>query len=454
MSIIPQNWPRLLRSTPLRLAFLLIILFTIINLLTVSGAYITLKNRTEGDIRENITAELSGFDVAATAGALRTLVDAKARATDPAARVYLFVGDDGRTAGNARAMRENNRVILKELNEELPLSEAGYLQETRRLSSGVLVVAESLEPVVALRRTFVTILALTFLPSALTSVALGLWIARRSARRVARIEATLGQIASGDLTARYSEQSNRRDDLSRIGEGVNRMAEKQEAAVTALRQVSADIAHDLRTPLQRIAVLLSDLSGQLEDGTEQAKIADRATDEANRAVSVFQSLLQIAQIEGGAPTADFQNIDLVTIAREMIDLYEPSADDAGIALGHALPDGPVFVHGDRTMVSQALANILENALRHGKSGKVIHVSVDESEAGARLVVSDNGPGIPAEERDKVLQRLYRLEQSRTTPGNGLGLSLVAAIAQLHDADLALADNNPGLRVSLTFPKVA
>ncbi|MEC7670712.1 MAG: HAMP domain-containing sensor histidine kinase, partial [Pseudomonadota bacterium] len=230
--------------------------------------------------------------------------------------------------------------------------------------------------------------------------------------------------------------------------------EKQEAAVTALRQVSADIAHDLRTPLQRIAVLLSDLSGQLEDGTEQAKIADRATDEANRAVSVFQSLLQIAQIEGGAPTADFQNIDLVTIAREMIDLYEPSADDAGIALGHALPDGPVFVHGDRTMVSQALANILENALRHGKSGKVIHVSVDESEAGARLVVSDNGPGIPAEERDKVLQRLYRLEQSRTTPGNGLGLSLVAAIAQLHDADLTLADNNPGLRVSLTFPKVA
>ncbi|MEC7670173.1 MAG: sensor histidine kinase, partial [Pseudomonadota bacterium] len=217
MSITPQNWPRLLRSTPLRLAFLLIILFTIINLLTVSGAYITLKNRTENDIRENITAELSGFDVAATAGALRTLVDAKARATDPAARVYLFVGDDGRTAGNALAMRENNRVILKELNEELPLSEAGYLQETRRLSSGVLVVAESLEPVVALRRTFVTILALTFLPSALTSVALGLWIARRSARRVARIEATLSQIATGDLTARYSEQTNRRDDLSRIG---------------------------------------------------------------------------------------------------------------------------------------------------------------------------------------------------------------------------------------------
>ncbi len=453
MSPIPQNWPRLLRSTPLRLAFLLILLFTIINLLMVSGAYLTLKTRTEQNISENIASELSGFDVSATAGALRTLVRAKARVFDPADRVYLFVGDDGRTAGNARAVISNGQVILREQSADHPLSEAGYLQETRRLSSGVLVVAESLEPVIALRRTFTTVLALTFLPSALASILLGLWIARRSARRVARIEATLDQIASGDLGARYREQTDRRDDLTLIGEGVNHMAEKQEAAVVALRQVSADIAHDLRTPLQRIAVLLADLGDQLEDGTEPARIADRAADEANRAVSVFQSLLQIAQIEGGAPTAEFDKIDLVAIAREMVDLYEPAADEAAMTLNHTLPDGPVWVMGDRTMISQAIANIMENALRHAKSGKSIKVSVKATDTGGCLTVADSGPGIPESEKDKVLQRLYRLEASRTTPGNGLGLSLVSAIAQLHQAELTLSDNCPGLRVSLQFPAV-
>ncbi len=448
---------RLLRSTPVRLALVLVALFTLVNGATLGAAYLQLASSTRAQLRANVSSELAGFDVTATPAALATLVRARARAADPRNRVYLFLGDDGRRAGNADAVLRDGQPRLVPLGPDRKLSDAGYVQEVRRLSSGILVVAESLAPLDALRRTFLALLALSLVPTALVSLGIGTLIARRSARRVARIERTLARLAAGDLAARtggpgrLAPTYRSGDDLARIGEGVDRMAERQEAATEALRQVSADIAHDLRTPLQRISVLLADLRDRLDPGTEAAELAGRAGDEAERATAVFHALLQIAQIEGGSPAQHFEPVDLVAIARELVELYEPAAEEAGVTLKTALPGHPVLVTGERNLIAQALANLLENALRHAGDGAVAEVSVDED---GRLAVADGGPGIPEEERGRVTRRLYRLERSRTTPGNGLGLALVSAIAQLHGAALEFADNDPGLRVTLDFPRTA
>lgn len=297
-----MNTPRaslsnIIRSTPVRIALWLVLVFAAVNLVTLGGAYVTLKAQAEAEIRADLTAEIAGLDITATPNALRRLVEVRARATDPRDRVYLFLGDDGRRAGNADARLSDGNVILS-ASDGQALSHTGYVQEVRRLSSGILVIAQSLERVEDLRRTFLWLLALSLLPTVVLSLGLGTLIARRSARRVARIETTLSRIAGGDLTARYDPGASGEDDLTRIGRGVNRMAARQEEATEALRQVSADIAHDLRTPLQRIAVLLDELQAKTDEDDPRAPLADRARAEADRAVRVFQSLLQIAQIEG------------------------------------------------------------------------------------------------------------------------------------------------------------
>ncbi|SLN69118.1 Signal transduction histidine-protein kinase BaeS [Roseivivax jejudonensis] len=439
---------RVLSSTPVRLALFLVALFTLVNGATLGGAYLQLAATTKAQIRQSVSAEMAGLDVTATPAALATLVGARARAAEPRNRVYVFLGDDGRRAGNADAVMRGGQPRLVALGPNRPLSDAGYVREVRRLSSGVLIVAESLAPLDALRRTFLALLVLSLVPTTLLSLGIGTLVARRSARRVTRIERTLAEIAGGDLTARYDPSDRAGDDLARIGQGVNRMAARQEAATDALRQVSADIAHDLRTPLQRISVLLEDLRADLPEETRAADLARRAESEAARATAVFRALLQIAQIEGGSPAQGFGPVDLSALAAEMVELYDPAAEEAGIALSVALPERPVTVTGDRDLIAQALANLLENALRH--AGRDAHVTVTVG-ADRTLSVADTGPGIPEAERENVLRRLYRLERSRTTPGNGLGLSLVTAIAQLHGAPPELSDAGPGLRVTLRFP---
>jgi signal transduction histidine kinase len=287
-------------------------------------------------------------------------------------------------------------------------------------------------------------------PTILVSLGLGILIARRSARRVAEIEATLDDIAGGNLAARYDTSDRFGDDLSRIGQGINRMAAKQEAATETLRQVTTDIAHDLRTPLQRVSVLLADLCGRLPDESPVRELAQSASAETERATDVFRALLHIAQIAGGEPASRFGPVDLVATASQMAELYAPAAEERGDHLVLDLPDGPVRIYGEAGLLGQALANLIENALRHAPGGGEITISVSTDGRTAKLSVADRGPGIPEAERGKVLRRLYRLERSRTTPGNGLGLALVSAIASLHEAELSLSDNQPGLRVTLCF----
>lgn len=441
-------------STPVRLALGLVLVFALASLATLGLAYLYIRSSLEDALNSNIAQNIAGFQAAPNAAALAALVQAEAAATNVGERIFSFTAADGRAFGNAGAVPVPGGIELLPIEGGKPLNENGYLHQVIPLYGGVLVVAESREPITNLAGIFATLLGLSLLPTTLVALGAGLAMSRRAARRVARIEAALADLTAGRLSARVTGITSGADDLGRIGASINRMAAAQESTVSVLRQVSTDIAHDLKTPVQRIAVLLAQLQDRIGPDSEVASLAERAGAEAARAVAVFQSLLTIAQIEGGSPRARFGLVDLAGLAATFVEIYEPSADESGhrLSLINAVA-GPAQVTGDRNLLGQVIANLIENALRHTPVGTQIEVRLAQTGNRLRLVVADTGPGIPPDEHAKVLRRLYRLERSRTTPGNGLGLSLVAAICDLHGAKLVLSDENPGLSVSIDFPSV-
>lgn len=438
-------------STPVRQAVALVGVFALVTLVTLGLAYVSLRNAAEEAMAANLAQLMAGFEVAASPAAAEVMVAAAADAADPAHRVFAYIAPDGRVTGNADARLTEAGVEIRPAPEGRPLGRDGYLPLIGRQAGGVLIIGESLTPIRTLGRTFLWLLALSLGPTLLVSLGLGAALAARARARVERIERALGRLSEGALDTRIPAEPGRADDLARIGAGINRMAEAQEAATGALRQVSADIAHDLKTPLQRMTVLLNDLGDALPAGSREAGLAARALAEAEGAAAVFEGLLRIAQIEGGGARLPFAPVDLNALAAAMAELYGPDAEEAGRELALDLAPGELPVPGERSLIGQALANLIENALRHTPEGTAIRLATLREDGRAVIEVADRGPGIPEAERDKVLRRLYRLERSRTTPGHGLGLALVAATARLHGADLALSDNAPGLKVRLVFP---
>lgn len=271
----------------------------------------------------------------------------------------------------------------------------------------------------------------------------GTMISRRFLRRIESINDTCRDIIYGDLSRRIPVRSAD-DDFDQLASNLNNMLDQIESLMAGVRQVSDNIAHDLRTPLARLRNRLETLREQVtEDGPRE--LLDQANTEADGLLTTFKALLRIGQIESGSRRAGFTEIDLAALLQDVTELYEPLADEKGqhieLQLKSAKP-----IRGDRDLLFQAFANLLDNAIKYTPENGRIHVEL----AGVNVSVADNGPGIPEEARDKVFQRFYRLEQCRTTPGNGLGLSLVAAVSNLHNASIRLEDNEPGLRVTMNF----
>ena len=283
------------------------------------------------------------------------------------------------------------------------------------------------------------------------AIAAGTWIASGLQRRLNAVTSTLHRVAGGDLSPRLAV-SKRGDDLDVISGEINQTLGRLGALVEAMRQVSADIAHELRTPLNRLRI-------HIEGAARKEAIGAPAEDDLAAAIAqseaidqTFSALLRIAQIEAGARREKFAPVDLAALLADVGDIYAEVATDAGKNLRCNMV-GAAWVMGDKELLTQAFANLIENAIRHCPLGTVITCMV---RAGGALVVAsvaDSGPGIPAAERDLVLRRLYRLEKSRTTEGTGLGLSLVKAVADLHGAEIALGDAGPGLRVEMKFTQI-
>jgi len=266
------------------------------------------------------------------------------------------------------------------------------------------------------------------------------------------IARTAEAIIAGDLTQRVPLKGTD-DDLDRLAGTLNRMLDRIGTLMESLHQVSSDVAHDLRTPLSRLYQRLEDARTHARSVAEYEAAVDGAVREAEGLLDTFSALLRIAQVEGASPRAGFATVDLSAVAEAVADAYRLDAEEAGHVLTAEVMPG-VTLHGDQELLTQAAANLVENALRHTLAGTRIIVRLTGrtgAGAGACLSVEDNGPGVEADSLPRLVHRFYRGERSRTTPGNGLGLSLVAAVADLHGATLRLRNTEPGLRVSLLFP---
>ena len=279
----------------------------------------------------------------------------------------------------------------------------------------------------------------------------GMLLSRAYLVRVDAIARTAEAIIAGDLTQRIPVRRGR-DDLGRLAGTLNDMLDRIEALMQSLRQVSTDVAHDLRTPLSRLYQKLDDARDNACTIAEYRLAVEGAVQDAEALMETFSALLRIAQVEGASPRSAFRDVDLSAVVDTVVDAYRPDAEDAGHLI-KAQAEAGVIVLGDQELLTQALANLVENVLHHTPSGTAMRLRLARGEGGGcRLSVEDDGPGVPAEDLPPLTQRFYRVDRSRTNQGNGLGLSLVAAVAELHDCELVVERLSPGLRVALGFPQ--
>lgn len=269
-------------------------------------------------------------------------------------------------------------------------------------------------------------------------------------KRVETIRRTAEAIIAGDLTQRVPIRGTN-DDFDRLSQTLNRMLDRISELMESLRHISADIAHDLKTPLARLRQRLETTQTQAQTVEEHAAAIERAIVHVDEILTTFGALLRIAQIEAGTRRAGFSELDLSTVFATVVEAFAPAAEDAGKRLDAKIKPAIRF-SGDRELLTQMLANLVENAIRHTPVGARIEVALGSDHQRIVGTVTDNGPGAPAEERERIFQRFYRLEHSRSTPGSGLGLSLVKAVADLHDIALEVRDAKPGLQIVMRFPE--
>ncbi len=313
----------------------------------------------------------------------------------------------------------------------------------------VLLVARDVAGREGLRERSQSVIFRSALATIVLGLVIGLLFSRSLLRRVEAVNQTARAIRGGDLSQRIP-LSGGGDELDHLATSLNVMLDQIERLMTGMREVSDNIAHDLRSPLTRIQ---NRLTIALEDDAGAKEQALRATlEDTERMLATFNALLSIARIESGEGAGAMEPVDLVAIAQEMAELYEPAAQEAGLSL--VLSVGPTpLVTGSRALISQAIANLLDNALKYAAGASRIEIKVESAAGGgAILSVSDDGAGVPDSDRERILQRFVRLEESRSTTGSGLGLSLVAAIAHAHNADLSFGDGSTtGFEIVLQFP---
>jgi signal transduction histidine kinase len=314
-----------------------------------------------------------------------------------------------------------------------------------------LLSGEDINDMAGFARTINRGLAIGVILMCLMAAAAGISITRRTVARIEAVNATSRAIMASGLGKRIPTRGTK-DEWDQLAQNLNSMLERIEELVRGIKEVSDNIAHDLRTPLMRMRGRLEVALRARRSGEADEALIARTVAELDEVLKTFSSLLRISAVEARERTVGFGPVNLGALAAEVADLFDAAAEERGIHVRCSAAATPPVL-GDRDLLFEALSNLIDNALKHGQSDVEVSVAAAGAE-GVRLRVRDHGHGIPSVERKHVLQRFYRLERSRTTPGNGLGLSLVDAVAQLHGADLALVDAAPGLAVELTFPALA
>ncbi|MDA7949214.1 MAG: HAMP domain-containing histidine kinase [Hyphomicrobiaceae bacterium] len=455
-----------LNSAAFRLIAAYFGIFAVVTTIVTAFLYSHVSSDLRRNIRDRVkAAHFQLAEIAETEGvdALITVVAHRSTGFDDPLTIALYVDDGGNVlAGDIQPipMFDGWKVLsgaqIKFINpkrKEVDKDER-YYALWRPVPGGQLLIGEIWEDVEDAEQVMALALVFSLGATLLITLAGGIWLGRRAQARIQTIDAALDAFAYGKLDQRIP-LSDAGDDLDRVSAHINRTFDRITALISSMRQISADIAHDLKTPISHLKQRLETVRSTATTVKDYRKALDDATGDIDSIVETFEALLRIAQIEAGARKARFRLVDLKDVLANIVDAYEHVAEDAGFGFSADLKvDGSTEVNGDPELLTQLFANILENSLRHCPSGTDIHIELSSRGDGLVVRISDKGPGIPEEERENVLRRLYRLEKSRTTPGSGLGLSLVSAIAELHDAELRLSDADPGLCVTVRFPKAA
>jgi signal transduction histidine kinase len=336
----------------------------------------------------------------------------------------------------ANAPQAADRPLLRATFETLPGGER-------------LLVGKTIDDLDAFARKIETALllgvSLVFVLAAVASVA----VTRRTVGRIEAINATSQAIMRSGLGERIPQRGTH-DEWDQLAANLNMMLDRIEGLMQEVKQVTDNVAHDLRTPLARMRGRLEKAYNAPRVGEHDRTLVGDTLADLDGVLRMFTSLTRISHIEASDRTDAFRAVDLSEVARDVVELFDAAAEDAGVHL-EVVGERGVPVAGDRDLLFDAVANLVDNAIKHGREGGRVTVQVARSEGGPVISVADDGPGIPANEYQQVFKRFYRLERSRRTPGNGLGLSLVGAVARLHGARIELADNAPGLELRLCFP---
>ena len=452
-----MNLTQLLRSSPIRLAIVYVALFGSSALLLLAFIYWSTAGFMLRQADETIEAEVAGlaerYRIAGLNG-LTSLIEERLGREPSGSSLYLLT--DARyqpLAGNlsawpGTAVDEGGWINFR-LDSREGEPEHWARAKPFRLRGGFqLLVGRDMYELHAIRQLIVRTMVWGLVLTIVLALLGGVLLSRGRIRRVGVINEAIGDVVKGDLARRIPVDPVG-DDIEELVENLNFMLAELEKQVDGVRRVSDNIAHDLRTPLARLKNRLETLRFQVEDPDRRIVIEEAAA-EADSLLSTFNALLRIARIESGGRRMGFTQTDLRTLVEDVAELYDPLFEEAGFSLD-VDTQWDLVLHGDRDLLFQALVNLVDNALKHVPRGGRVRVEAGRKGDQIRLAVADDGPGIPASERERALERFYRLDASRSTPGAGLGLSLVAAVADLHEAELELMDNDPGLRVEMRFP---
>ena len=448
--------PRLLRVASFRFAALYVAAFAVSVLVLGLTIFFQARSTLQQETTARIENEVSQLQEQYRVHGLAYLIDVVTeRGRRAKALRYLLEGAAGaRLAGNIPASASLRpgwiTITLPRARDEPDGRERVRALATDLGDGALLAVGDGTEQIEELEEAITSALFWAIGIAGVLGLVGGALVSQAFLRRVDTIARTAEAIIDGDLDQRIPVQGTG-DDFDRLAGTLNRALDRIANLMDSLRQVSADIAHDLHTPLTRLYHRLEDARTHARSATEYEASLDVALDEAHTLLETFSALLRIAQVEGGSPRSGFTRVDLGALAETVAESYRPGAEERGYRLVSSVePDA--FVSGDKELLTQAIANLVENALRHTPGGTRIDVRLRRNgKAGLILAVEDNGPGVAAAELPRLTDRFYRGQHSRTTPGNGLGLSLVRAIAELHGASLRLSEKSPGFCAAMAFP---
>lgn len=464
---------KLFRTTTFRLTLVYLTVFALFAAFLLAYFALNTRRLIDEQITETVNAEITGLSEQYRQGGIRRLVIAiDSRARRPGSSLYLVTTFTGQPlAGNVTSLQPGildnpgwTETAYRRLDEATDAAAprathaAHYaLVRVFQLPGGFrLLVGRDLEERERLHRIVLAAGRWSVAIVLVLGLAGGFFVSRRVLRRVDAMTETTRTIMAGDLGGRLPVGGSG-DEIDRLAENLNQMLARIEALMRGLKEVSDNIAHDLKTPLTRLRNRAEEALRAAKTDDEYRAALEATIEESDGLIGTFNALLLIARAESGQARENMVDFDAAAIVRDVGELYEPLADEKGITL-KVEADAPAPVRGNRELVSQALANLIDNAIKYAEpaagTGAPADIVVSTAEAGDRilLTVADRGPGIPETDRPRAVERFVRLEQSRSQPGSGLGLSLASAVARLHGGELTLADNAPGLKCIIALPR--